>query len=379
MQQPSDHALEVTQLVQRERARVRRVLRACGVAERDLPDAEQEVFLVVHRKLAEFEGRSSLSTWLHRIAINVASEHRRKARHRYESFAGDLIPEPSAADPEAQLEARDGLQRVRLALEALSAEQREAFLLHEVVGLSMHEVATRLHVPLKTAFSRFYAARRGLLVALERGGVALSALWGWLTFASASRVRALAPRLGRTAFRDIAPALRGGASLRVAQLPLVSAALLCSVLPALSSSPERASVVPVSESSTAALTLAPAPAHAPVQTQIESTAEPSRSARPRTSVGPARRGVAHRAPGAVPELAAPSTLATEPMQVVALDDDSAEIIVTRTGVEDPRPQLDPPPLPAYVTPQRVSARIQLRGPRDTASAPAESLSDAHMP
>src|SRR5687768_12337360 len=84
---PAPADLEFARIVEQQRARVRCVLRGRGVAERDLPDAEQDVFLVVHRKLGEFEGRSSLGTWLHRIARNVASEHRRRAHRRYESLA----------------------------------------------------------------------------------------------------------------------------------------------------------------------------------------------------------------------------------------------------------------------------------------------------
>jgi RNA polymerase sigma-70 factor, ECF subfamily len=171
---------DFARIVERHAARVRRVLRRRGVAERDLADAEQEVFLVAYRKLAEFEGRSSLGTWLHRIAINVASEQRRRARHRYEALAAAPELEARGADPHAALDARDGLARVSAALGALSPEQRDALLLHDVAGLSTNELARRLGVPLKTAFSRLYAARRALIRALQRRGVAVRALGSWL-------------------------------------------------------------------------------------------------------------------------------------------------------------------------------------------------------
>jgi RNA polymerase sigma factor (sigma-70 family) len=56
-----------------------RVLAATGAPESRLEDAAQDVFVIVHRKLAEFGGRSKLTTWLYGIARHVALEERRKA------------------------------------------------------------------------------------------------------------------------------------------------------------------------------------------------------------------------------------------------------------------------------------------------------------
>src|SRR5262247_1360304 len=54
-----------------------RSLRRLGVREEDAGDAAQEVFIVVHRKLPEFAGRSKLTTWLYGVCFRVASERRR--------------------------------------------------------------------------------------------------------------------------------------------------------------------------------------------------------------------------------------------------------------------------------------------------------------
>src|SRR6186713_2887600 len=56
-----------------------RNLRRLGVPEAALEDAAQDVFLVVHRRLSEFEGRSTLRTWIFGIVLRVAARHRRKA------------------------------------------------------------------------------------------------------------------------------------------------------------------------------------------------------------------------------------------------------------------------------------------------------------
>lgn len=166
--QATEPGAQLSTLVREHAARVRRVLARRGVAAADLPDAEQEVFIVAHRKLAEFEGRSSFATWLLGIASNVASQHRRLARHRHEQIGLTSEPPSDALDPLARLQAIDAVLHVRRLLDALPAEQRDAIVLHELSELSMHEVARELGVPLKTAFSRLYAGHRALRRALER-------------------------------------------------------------------------------------------------------------------------------------------------------------------------------------------------------------------
>src|SRR5207302_10408961 len=61
-----------------------RALRRLGVPESDVEDVCQEVFVVVHRKLGDFEGRSSLRTWIYGICTRTASDYRRSGRVRRE-------------------------------------------------------------------------------------------------------------------------------------------------------------------------------------------------------------------------------------------------------------------------------------------------------
>src|SRR5688572_4381310 len=75
---------EFTRLFDQHAAFVTRVLRRFGVAEADAADACQEVFLVVLRKLPEFEGRAAHRTWLYRICVCVAADYRKRAHRRYE-------------------------------------------------------------------------------------------------------------------------------------------------------------------------------------------------------------------------------------------------------------------------------------------------------
>ena len=164
---------DITAIFREHVARVERTLLRLGVRESDVADATQEVFLVVHRKLHAFEGRASVSTWLYRIALRVAAAQRRLARHRRELCSDELTSAAVAGDDlQAELEKRALLSHFSEAFERLSEPQRAVLALHELEELRMHEVARRLGIPRKTAFSRVYAARRALAIELRRLGYA---------------------------------------------------------------------------------------------------------------------------------------------------------------------------------------------------------------
>ena len=145
-----------------------RVLRRLGVRSADIEDVWQETFIVVHRKLGGFEGRSQLRTWLSAIAVRVASDYRSRAYRRREQ-ATDEVP-----DAGAQASQQDDLmdQERRALLDRLMAElkpeQREVVVLYEFAELPMQEVAEALGCPLQTAYSRLHAGRKALEQAARR-------------------------------------------------------------------------------------------------------------------------------------------------------------------------------------------------------------------
>ena len=145
-----------------------RVLRRLGVAESDVEDACQEVFVVAHRRLDEFQGRSSVQTWLYGICVRVAAAHRRRARARArqeEPADSEPIAEPHQENDLAMREARAELDRM---LDALDDEKRAVFVLYEIEELPMTEVAAAVACPLQTAYSRLHAARRELDAMMKR-------------------------------------------------------------------------------------------------------------------------------------------------------------------------------------------------------------------
>jgi RNA polymerase sigma-70 factor (ECF subfamily) len=147
---------------------VLRILRRMGVPEADLEDAAQDVFVVVHRKLPGFDGRTELRSWLFGIAHRVALARRRRAHVRHEIASSDLDARgavPSTNDAATQLDARAQLVD---AIDRLDADKRAVFVLYEIEGFSMQEIAAAVECPLATAYSRLRLAREVVRVAIER-------------------------------------------------------------------------------------------------------------------------------------------------------------------------------------------------------------------
>jgi RNA polymerase sigma-70 factor (ECF subfamily) len=161
-------AAQFRQLFEDHAVLVGRTLRYLGVAEADLTDAAQEVFLVVNRRYGEFEGRAAVSTWIHAICIRVAMGSRRQHRRRRE----DVVPEPPdtsiEADQHANLERGEDRRVLASLLDALDDEQREIIVLHEIERLPMRDVAEILGCPLQTAYTRRKAALRKMRGELKR-------------------------------------------------------------------------------------------------------------------------------------------------------------------------------------------------------------------
>lgn len=135
-----------------------RSLRRFGVPEAELEDAAHEVFLVVHRRLAEFDGAAAITTWLFAIARGVASNRRRSDARRQRRL--EQAPEPAPpVDPNDQLERRDAAAAVERFLAGLPGEQRVVFELFEIEGLRAAEIAEALGANVNTIYTRLRAAR----------------------------------------------------------------------------------------------------------------------------------------------------------------------------------------------------------------------------
>lgn len=134
-----------------------RVMRRLGV--RNAEDAVHDAFLVVHRRLPDFEGRSALKTWLYGIAVNVARDHRRLERRKggLATLPDDL--ESDARTPEQLSADQEAVRLLDRVLSELDDDKREAYVLADVEGMNVPEIAQALGTNLNTLYSRLRAAR----------------------------------------------------------------------------------------------------------------------------------------------------------------------------------------------------------------------------
>lgn len=150
-----------------------RSIRRLGVSEAALDDVFQEIFLVVHRRLPEFEGRSSVRTWLFSITLHVVRRHRRTFQRKTRHLAteeGELeaVPESGRKDP---LEAAAKAEAVRVLhelLDQLDDEKREVFVLAELEQMPAADIGEALGINVNTIHSRLRAARQAFEQALAR-------------------------------------------------------------------------------------------------------------------------------------------------------------------------------------------------------------------
>lgn len=137
---------------------VYRVLLCSGVPRPALDDAMQDVFLTVHRRRADYDGRAPLRHWLYGIAKGVGRNHGRKAMRRARRHA-ELPALRQAAEQEASVARRRTLALVDAFLRALNPDQREVFVLVHVDGMTAPEVAEMSGVGVNTVYSRLRLAR----------------------------------------------------------------------------------------------------------------------------------------------------------------------------------------------------------------------------
>jgi RNA polymerase sigma-70 factor, ECF subfamily len=154
-------------LVGRYQRRVVGVALAVVHNQDDALELAQETFVRAYENLSSFESRSSFSTWLYRIAANLAIDlRRREGRHSFvrgdeaESEI-DRLPSP-IGDSFAEFSRIELNHRLRSALDELTPEHRAVILLREVEGLGYEEISEVLQCPRGTVMSRLHYARNKL-------------------------------------------------------------------------------------------------------------------------------------------------------------------------------------------------------------------------
>lgn len=157
-------AVNFEQLYDEHYAFVARTVRRLGVAEQAVEDVCQEVFVVVYRRMHEFEGRAKLQTWLYRITANVVANQNRSQRRKapHQRSGAQVDPEEIAIGtpgPEANARQTQAAHLARTILMNMSEQKRMAFVLVELEGMSYGEAGIALSETFDTVRARVRAAR----------------------------------------------------------------------------------------------------------------------------------------------------------------------------------------------------------------------------
>jgi RNA polymerase sigma-70 factor (ECF subfamily) len=145
-----------------------RALRRLGILPADIEDVVHDVFVIVHRRLDDYDRRRAVRPWLFGIAFRLASENRRRARHRHEISAPSVDVPGKVPSAEALIESDERRRMVLDCLQALSLEQRAVLILVDIDGEAPADVAASLKIPLPTVYSRLRAARGKFAAAVRR-------------------------------------------------------------------------------------------------------------------------------------------------------------------------------------------------------------------
>ena len=144
-----------------------RTLRRFGVPARHVEDVAHDVFVVVHARLAEFDRKRPLRPWLIGIAFRESANFLRKGTQSRELLE-ELDAEDDGASPEDLAIGREARTLVARALATLEPDRRAVFVLHDLNGESVPDIAEALEIPLNTAYSRLRLARQEFTLAVRR-------------------------------------------------------------------------------------------------------------------------------------------------------------------------------------------------------------------
>lgn len=153
-----------------------RSARRLGAADSALEDIAQDVFLVVHRRLASFQGKSSIQSWLFGIVVRVVRDARRSLRRKPGNLGGkgramenfDSVADRAAPSPHESAAKAEAVRTLHAFLDAMPESRRYVFILAELEQMSVGDIAAAVGANVNTVHSRLRAARADFERALAR-------------------------------------------------------------------------------------------------------------------------------------------------------------------------------------------------------------------
>lgn len=152
-----------------------RTARRLGLPEVAAEDCVQDTFIVLHRRLGEYDGATPVKRWILGMTVRVAADHRRRWKRKEAPCVphaadsnGDLLVASTTPTPSADLETAESLRLLDELLGELDEEKREVLVLAELEEMTAPEIADVLAVNVNTVYARLRAARRDFEAAYAR-------------------------------------------------------------------------------------------------------------------------------------------------------------------------------------------------------------------
>jgi len=144
----------------------------------DAQDAVQDAFIQAHKALPQFEGRSSLQTWLHAITVRSCLMRLRRQRTRNETSIDPLLPQfqedghrahvgPAWTSGESSAATEEQRGLIRAAIDKLPDDYRNILLLRDIEEMDTREAAAQLDISESLVKTRLHRARQALRTLLE--------------------------------------------------------------------------------------------------------------------------------------------------------------------------------------------------------------------
>lgn len=145
----------------------------------DAWDCAQEALILAIRKFDQFEGRSQVTSWLHRIVVNCALGHLRRRTSKSEVSIDDLLPQfdsegmhvhaftVTSAGADELLQRDDARRQVHASIQALPDTYRSILLMRDIEEMSMSDIAETLSLTENATKVRIHRARSALRRHLE--------------------------------------------------------------------------------------------------------------------------------------------------------------------------------------------------------------------
>jgi RNA polymerase sigma-70 factor (ECF subfamily) len=143
-------------------------LRRLGVPQASLEDVCHDVFITAWKRMPDYDRSRPIRPWLFGIAYRVASDLRNRASTQREVLDDEADVVDPAQSPHEHAEAAQARKLVARALESIPIERRGVFVMHDIDGTAIPEVAETFGIPLNTAYSRLRLARRDFESAVQK-------------------------------------------------------------------------------------------------------------------------------------------------------------------------------------------------------------------